>query len=196
MSNHSECQNNEERPNLSEYYINLDKKIHIILTRKKRERITYDILDTKTSIRNKSIILKEKQYQMKIGEIWQEAIGSFPGFINLYVGHDTGLDIISHTRKIAIELKNRTNTDNSSSKKTNLDKLASFKKSHPDYTCIYANINADTKEKTLCSKKQYIYHNDVIIEKQIGITFLHTIFSNDMEDVVNFIKEKVEKYNV
>jgi len=72
--------------------------------------------------------LKEKQRQMKIGEIWQEVLGNYNGCINLKIGHETGLDIISHTRKFAIELKNRTNTDNSSSKKSNLDKLAIFKK--------------------------------------------------------------------
>jgi hypothetical protein len=74
-------------------------------------------------------------------------LGSYDGFINLKVGHETGLDILSHTKKIAIELKNRTNTDNSSSKKSNLDKLAKFKKNNPTYICIYANINA----KTVCS---------------------------------------------
>ena len=55
--------------------------------------------------------------------------------------------IKDHTKKIAIELKNRTNTDNASSKKSNLDKLANFKKNNPEYICIYANINADTEKK-------------------------------------------------
>ena len=59
---------------------------------------------------------------MKVGEIWQEALGNYDEFINLKNGHESGLDIISHTKKTAIELKNRTNTDNASSKKSNLDK--------------------------------------------------------------------------
>jgi hypothetical protein len=63
---------------------------------------------------------------MKIGEIWQEVLGSYKDYLNLKTGHSSGLDILSHTNKVAIELKNRTNTDNSSSKKSNLDKLAIF----------------------------------------------------------------------
>ena len=86
---------------------------------------------------------------MKIGEIWQEVLGNYEGYTNLKSGHESGLDIISHNKKIAIELKNRTNTDNSSSKKSNFDKLANFKKKNPEYTCIYANINSDTKKKNI-----------------------------------------------
>lgn len=65
---------------------------------------------------------------MKIGEIWQEIIGQYDTFTNLGRGHHTGLDILSNKRKIIIELKNRTNTDNASAKKSNLDKLVSLKR--------------------------------------------------------------------
>ena len=109
--------------------------------------LTYDILDTEKSKTNKLLALKEKQRQMKVGEIWQEALGSYNGWCNLKQGHESGLDIISYTKKVAIELKNRTNTDNASSKKANFDKLAKFKKNNPEYLCIYANIN-DKSEKT------------------------------------------------
>lgn len=109
--------------NLLEYIDKIDKIICNILTRPTKDIITYDILDTERSVKNKKIALIEKHRNMKIGEIWQEIIGSYPGFINLKQGHVSGLDIISESKKIAIELKNRTNTDNSSSKKTNIDKL-------------------------------------------------------------------------
>lgn len=56
--------------------------------------------------------MKEKHKQMKIGEIWEEAIGNYDGFIKLKI----------------IELKNRTNTDNHSSRKSNMNKLVKFKK--------------------------------------------------------------------
>lgn len=86
---------------------------------------------------------------MKIGEIWQEVLGNYKDFINLKIGHESGLDIISHKNKFIIELKNRTNTDNYSSKKANLDKLARFKKNNPEYKCIYGNINHNTENKTI-----------------------------------------------
>ena len=44
-------------------------------------KLTYDILDIKKSIINKKIFLREKQYQMRIGEIWSELIGNYDGFI-------------------------------------------------------------------------------------------------------------------
>lgn len=73
---------------------------------------------------------------MKIWKIWQAVLGCYKSFINLGEGHETKLDIISYDRKIIIELKNRTNTDNSSSRKTKYDKLADFKMKNPDYKMI------------------------------------------------------------
>jgi hypothetical protein len=138
--------------------------------------------------------LKEKQRQMKVGIIWQEMIGNYDKFINLKTGHKTGLDVLSETRKIAIEIKNRTNSDNSSSKKSKLDNISKFKKEHPEYTCIYANINDKTEKKTLrgCNKK--INHNGVEIEHQIGYEFLKFIFGDKTEEIIEFIKNTIDKY--
>ena len=108
---------------LNAYFVKIDKLIENTMMRKVDEIFTYDILDTNMSQNNKLIVLKEKQRQMKIGEIWQIIIGNYDGFTDLKVGHSSGLDILSTSRKIAIELKNRTNTDNSSSKKSNFDKI-------------------------------------------------------------------------
>jgi len=120
--------------NLNEYFELLDKKIQNILLRKEKDILTFDILDT---------------FKTKTNENWQEVLGNYDGFINLKLGHETGLDIISYSKKIIIELKNRTNTDNASSKKSNYLKLANFKKNNQDYKCIYANINASTEKKTM-----------------------------------------------
>ena len=109
---------------------------------------------------------------MKVGEIWQETIGNYDQFINLKNGHETGLDILSITRKLALELKNRTNTDNASSKKSNLDKLSKFKKENPEYTCIYATINANTEKKTLRGLNKKITHNGVEIGHQVGNIYI------------------------
>jgi len=99
-----------------------------ILNRNEKYIYNYDILNTKQNDEIKLIVLKEKHKQMKIGEIWEEAIGNYQDFTKLKIGNETGLDIISISRKMAIELKNRTNTDNHSSRKTNIEKLIKFKK--------------------------------------------------------------------
>lgn len=186
--------NDTQSFDIKKYFEKLDKIIFNILSKNENNKLTYDILDTEKTIDIKLISLKEKQRQMKIGEIWQEVLGNYDGFINLKIGHETGLDILSHTKKVAIELKNRTNTDNYSSKKANFDKLANFKKTNPEYTCIYANINADTEEKTLKGMVKIIKHNNVEIEHQVGYEFLKFILGNDIDIIIYFIKNTINKY--
>lgn len=176
-------------------YLNfIDNRIKDILSRPSKDNLTYDILDTEKSKINKMIILKEKHRQMKIGEIWQEVLGNYNGYINLKIGNDTGLDIISYSKKIVIELKNRTNTDNYSSKKANFDKLANFKKNNPDYRCIYANINDNTENKTLKGINKKIIHNGIEIEQLVGYEFLKLILGNDTEIIIDFIRNAIDKY--
>lgn len=184
--------------NINNYFELIENSIKTILSRPENDTLTFDILDTEKSKQNKLIALKERQRQMKIGEIWQEVLGNYDGFINLKIGHESGLDIVSHTKKIAIELKNRTNTDNASSKKSNLEKLAKYKIQHPDYICIYANINADTENKTYNThmKKLMVNINDysVEIEHHIGYEFLKYILCDDTNKVIEFVKNTIDKY--
>ena len=181
--------------NMQKYFEFLENRIQNILLRPENIVLTYDILDTEKSKTNKLIVLKEKQRQMKVGEIWQEVLGNYDGYINLRIGHETGLDILSHTKKIAIELKNRTNTDNHSSKKSNLDKLAKFKMEHPDYTCIYGNINDNTEKKTMTGSTKKILHNGVEIQHRVGYTFIKYILQDDTDDIINFVRTTIDKYN-
>ena len=180
--------------NCADYLIILENIIKEIITRPEKDVLTYDILDTEKTKQNKLLVLKEKQRQMKVGEIWQEVLGTYDGFINLKIGHETGLDILSTTKKIAIELKNRTNTDNASSKKSNLDKLAEFKKNNPTYTCIYANINADTEKKTLNGSIKKILHNGQELEHHIGYDFLRFILDTNTDEIIQFVKNTIDKY--
>jgi len=179
---------------LSDYFEECDKSVNNILLRPEKEILTYDILDTEKSKINKLVALKEKQRQMKVGEIWQEVLGNYNGFVNLKIGHHSGLDILSHTKKIAIELKNRSNTDNASSKKSNLDKLSHFKKKNPEYMCVYACINADTEKKTLQGTSKKIIHSGFEIEQMIGYEFLRFILGSDTEVVIEFVKKTIDKY--
>jgi hypothetical protein len=178
---------------LDNYLIKINEIITTILTKESSDTFTFDILDNDRSKENKLIILREKQRKMRIGEIWQSIIGNYDEFINLKQGHETGLDILSHTRKIAIELKNRTNTDNASSKKSNLNKLAEFKLKNPDYTCIYACINDKNEKKTLLGNNKKIIHNNVEIEHMIGMKFLNFIFNEDTDKILNTIRESINK---
>jgi hypothetical protein len=54
---------------LSKYFELLENVIQKILLRTENDVLTYDILDTVKSRTNKLLALKEKQRQMKVGEI-------------------------------------------------------------------------------------------------------------------------------
>jgi hypothetical protein len=132
---------------------------------------------------------------MKIGEIWQEVLGSYNMFENLGVGHKTGLDIISHEKKIIVELKNRTNTDNASSRKANLDKLAKFKKENPDYICVYGNINDNNENKTIPGSIKNITHDGVEIKQYVGMKLLTFILEENTNRIIDFVKQTIDEHS-
>ena len=127
---------------------------------------------------------------MKIGEIWQIILGNYYDYNDLGIGHESGLDIVSYKHKIAIELKNRTNTDNASSKKSNLDKLANFKIKNPDYTCIYGTINEKTKNGSI----KTILHNNVEIKHYSGLSLVKFILGDNTDNIIKFTKNLIDEY--
>lgn len=178
--------------NKQAYLSLIETKIKQIIRRPVKERLTFDILDTEKHIKNKLISLQEKQRQMKIGAIWQYTLGNYNSFQDLGTGHESGLDIISTSRKIIIELKNRTNTDNASSRKANKDKLVKFKLQHPDYECIYGMINDTTEKDTIVGKINTIQYNGVEIKEYIGMEFIRYILGEDTESIIEFIKKTID----
>ena len=130
---------------------------------------------------------KLKQLQMNAGNIWQIVIGNYDTFEDLHTSHSSGCDVKSNTRKIIIELKNRYNTDNYSSKKTNLDKLAKYKHDNPEWTCIYGIINDKTKE----GKSEIIKHNDFEITYLSGQTLMNFIFGKHKDFICSSVKKQM-----
>jgi len=178
---------NSEMFNIKKYGKNIKNEIYKIFEHKYNDDFINDILLDNFFSKNKLFVEKSKkikQIQMKIGLIWQIAIGNYDNFINLKIGDKTGLDILSNERKIIIELKNRYNTDNSSSKKTNYKKLMIYKKEHPDYDCIYGVIN----EKNQIGIDKKIKINDYEIRYLSGDKLLTFIFDKNKENIINIIK--------
>ena len=114
-------------------------------------------------------------------------------FVDLEEGHISGLDIISTKRKIAIELKNRTNTDNASSKKANFDKLAKFKSKNLDYSCIYGCINDNTEIKTKIGKINLIQHSGVELKIYVGTKLLELILTNNTNEIICHVRNLINK---
>ena len=115
---------------------------------------------------------------MKNGFIWEEIIGQYDGFRKVKGNDNTNLDIISHSKKVIIELKNRTNTDNTSSRKSKLDTLSYYKTLHPDYTCIYGCVNEHSAEKTFRGSKTLILHKGMEIQHLTGRVFLDVVLGD------------------
>lgn len=77
---------------IHKYFIKITNIITNILFRSQKEELTFDISD------------KEKQRQMKIGEIMQAVLGNYNNFMDLGKGHESRLDIMSVNKKIIIGL--------------------------------------------------------------------------------------------
>lgn len=179
--------------NLNNYLEFIEKEIKLVLLKNNKTNLTFDIFDYEND-ENKLLFLKRKQYQMKIGQIIQIILGNYKDFENLKQGHESGLDIISKKRKIIIELKNRTTTDNYSSRLTNLNKLYKFKKENPEYLCIYGCLNDTTKEKTETGKIESILINNLEVKKYIGNELLNLILKEDKDIIINFVKKIIHDY--
>jgi hypothetical protein len=188
-----ELKNNEKEKifNLEDYLDDINKKIEKVMKQSKyNEDIIEDILLDKYIEKNVDMVKftkKLKQLQMNIGKIWQITIGNYHNFVDLGEGDVTSLDVKSDKRKIIMEIKNRYNTDNASSRKTNLSKLAKYKKENPEYECIYAIIN----EKQKSGKDDIITHDGMNIRYLSGQKLLDFIFNNDKEIIMNNLEKQI-----
>lgn len=170
---------------LESYFMRVNDGITRILQRPEKNEIAFDILDSDQDVTNALQCLKTKHRQMKYGEIWQVVIGEYPSFQNLKVGHPSGLDILSEDRKIIMELKNRYNTDNASSRETNMKKLVKFKRDHPEYICIYGLIN----DKKLEGQIKSVTFEETEITFYSGQCLFNFIFGDDTTCILEFVKK-------
>jgi hypothetical protein len=112
-------------------------------------------------------------------------IGDYKNYENLSINHYSGLDIRNKKKKIIIELKNRYNTDNNSSRKQNFLKLSEYKKKHPNYKCIYGVIN-DKQEDGKYYK--FIFNNQELIYMS-GNILLEYIFKANTGKIIEIIQD-------
>lgn len=119
-----------------------------------------------------------------VGRLWQMVIGDYQDNQNLLTGHPSGLDIMNTREKFAMELKNKYNTDNSSSKKQNLCKLSEFKRLNPDYKCIYGVIN----EKDRKDKIYTFIENEQELTYMSGEYLFKYLFKEDRDAVVGVVQ--------
>lgn len=130
--------------------------------------------DSAKNVESLRIAFKQRQKQMKEGEIAQTLIGNWIGWENLGTHHLSGLDCRKKDNTIIMDIKNKYNTCNSGSQKALFDKLSKYKKEHPKTRCIWAIVNPKPGCKKLSEK---IIYKDVEIEKIQGIELFRLVFS-------------------
>ena len=184
---------NENDSDINRYYEKLEEGIKKII---KRDAKSFDINeidilddgDSEYTINQMKEELKRKQKTMKYGEIWQFAIGNFPGWEDLGVGHYSECDVRKKDNSIIIEIKNKYNTVNSGGKKDVERKLMQYKKNNPDTECIWGIVN----EKHNNSKHNLTYEIDGYkITKLQGKEFLSLVFTHEGKDYSEEIIEKL-----
>lgn len=175
---------------MEDYLKKITPLILKVLTRKTNETIMSDILLDLIIDKYKKQCKYVKQLQMKVGEIWQIIIGEFEGYENLKVGHVSKMDIFHKETNTYIELKNRYNTDNSSSKTTKFNQMAHLMKKDPTIKCIYGIIN-DKNQKGSVKK---IDHKGFEIVVYSGDELLKHIFGKKYMDIIKHVAEILRKH--
>ena len=177
-----------------DYFNKLDSSISEIFKRPTKELNIndLDILDDNSSetIEIMKIELKRKQHTMKYGEVWQKAIGLFPGFEDLGIGHESECDVRKLDNTMIIELKNKYNTVNSGGKKDVERKLINYKVINPHTDCVWGIVN--DKHTNKVKKEKYVVNGLEIIKWQ-GKEFLSHIFTYNGYDYTDKILSKLKE---
>lgn len=130
---------------------------------------------------------------MKIGLIWQSVLGTLPGVRDLGIGHNSSLDLKFTNNqgiKHIIELKNSYNTDNSSSRAMNIQKLAKYVEANKEYVAIYGIINGHDN-----GHDKIIVFKNIKIRMLTGTCFLKFIFQDlDYRETVSILSEEINAF--
>ncbi len=178
------------------WYISYIKKISILITniynRTNKEYVHESSLfgdDSEENIKQLEIAFKQRQKQMKEGELAQTLIGNWFGWEDLGIGHSSGLDCRKIDNTVIMDVKNKWNTCNSGSQKALFDKLSKFKKLNPSTRCVWGIVNPKPGCKNLSEK--FIY-DGVEIEKIQGMELFRLVFSigniNYSKNIINVVK--------
>lgn len=183
-----------EPEQITEYFENLPNIIEHIFNREQNniDENSLDILDPRSpeQLELMEQCLKRTQKTMKYGEVWQVAMGKFPGWIDLGIGHESECDVKKEDNTVIIELKNKWNTTNSGGKKDVERKLSNYKINNPETMCIWGIINEKTNNKK--HREDYIVNN-VEITKWQGSEFMSFVFTYNGIDYSSRVIEELRR---
>jgi len=118
---------------------------------------------------------------MRLGKIYEE-LAKYHNWTKV-----DKIDFIDIDRKYALELKSSTQTDNSSSRERNYQKLLEFQKSHPEYKLYYLCVNHTTYEPQM-----KVLENDITL--LTGKYALEFLYGENYNDVITCIQNCVKEF--
>ena len=156
----------------------METEISKLLSKPIKTKQNTDIILSNNYLNEISKANKLKTLQMSLGRI-HELCATFYNWEKV-----PKIDLVDNNRKIALELKNRDNTDNSSSRYRNCEKLIEFKQNNPDYELYYICINSPKKqnEKNIEFKGEKI----TFLFNEKALEFL---YGSNYQNVINIIKK-------
>lgn len=122
-----------------------------------------------------------KLLQQRIGQAW-ELTASFCGWEK----GENGIDLINRTTKQVAEIKNNARTDNSASRRRNMEKLVEFKQTHPDYELLYICINDNTDKNVMKFNNRVRYVS--------GNHALHVLFGRRKLRIIAMLRRLVLEF--
>lgn len=176
--------------NYDEYLKRIRPLIIGVITRKRNDSDMSDILLDPIIDKYKKHCKYVKQLQMNVGEIWQIVIGEYDGYKNLKVGHCSKMDVYHKKSNVYIELKNRYNTDNSSSRSANYTKMVDIMKQDSSAICIYGIINDKNQKGSI----KEIEHKGHKIKIYSGNKLLKYIFGEKYKEVIAYVAEILREH--
>ena len=118
--------------------------------------------------------------RMRIGLAWELVFTDY-GFVR----QTSGIDLINHRRRIAIELKNGYRI-NSMVKREDFRRLRTFKARHPRYTVILGIINDKTLEGKVRLKEG--------VHVMSGRRLLRYIFKGEQDHIIQYLRRAVRSF--
>ena len=165
----------------------------------KYKRRAYNDIILSNFIKDNDILFQKtsriKFIQMKIGLVWQSVLGTLPGVTDLGIGHPSSLDLkFTNLQgdKYIIELKNSYNTDNSSSRAMNIQKLGKYVSIHKNYVPIYGIINGINSK----GEDKIISYSDIHVRMLSGNLFFKFIFQDEsyINTYISILSEEINAF--
>lgn len=147
-------------------------------------------LDIKAWITNEELRQGDKTVNNRVGNFHQMLLGKVEGWEDLGTGHPLEIDLKKEDDSVFIELKNKFNTMNSSSKSKCWDKLEAVAEKYPESTVYWAYIiskNGDSGEKAW----EYTRQGNSFFNERIKVIWGKNVYKLVTGDI-NSLKETWE----